>query len=107
MQTTEIIVILGLVLQFFAFAAVMIGVLRRIATKADLQCLEDRFDTQDAKFDKRFSEQDTKLDRHRLEIKSDIQRVEDRSAEANEFHVKSVALLDGILRQLQERREPL
>ena len=57
--------------------------------------------------DARFAEQDAKSDRLRLEIKSDIQRVEDRTTEANEFHAKSVALLDGILRHLQVRREPL
>ncbi|MDE2820503.1 MAG: hypothetical protein OXT68_13260 [Chloroflexota bacterium] len=75
---------------------------------------EARFAQQDAKFEARFAQQDkkfdkldTKIDDLRLEIKSDIQRVEDRAAEANEFHAKSVALLDGILRQLQERREPL
>lgn len=154
MQTTEIVLIIGLILQFLAFAVVMIGILRRIATKADIKELEDRFDTQDekieslrqemkadfqrvddrfaqqdakfddrfaqleakfdarfaqleAKFDARFAQQDARLDNYRLETKADIQRVEDRLERANEYHARSVDLLDAIRRQLTQRGEPL
>lgn len=93
--------------------------------KAGFTRVEERFAEQDAKFEARFAEQDAKLDdfrkdvktdfqqvgerfeQQRIEFKADLHRVEDRAAEANEYHAKSVTLLDGILRQLQERREPL
>ena len=190
MQTTEIVLIIGLILQFLAFAVVMIGILRRIATKGDIKQLEDRFDAQDekienlrqemkadfqrvddrfaqqdakfddrfaqqdakfeslrqemkadfqrvddrfaqqdakfddrfaqqdAKFDDRFAQQDAKfdarseqldarLDSYRLETKADIQRVEDRLERANEYHARSVDLLDAIRQQLTQRGEPL
>ncbi len=143
MQTTEVVLIIGLILQFLAFAAVMIGMFRRIATKADIKELEDCFDAQDekienlrqemkadfqrvddrfaqqdAKFDDRFAQQDAKfearseqldarLDSYRLETKADIQRVEDRLERANEYHARSVDLLDAIRQQLTQRGEPL
>ena len=132
MQTTEVVLIIGLILQFLAFAAVMVGMFRRIATKADIRRLEDRFDSQDekienlrremkadfqrvddrflqqdAKFEARLEQQDTKLDNYRLETKRDIQRVEDRLASANEYHARSVDLLDAIRQQLSQRGEPL
>lgn len=132
MQTTEIVLIIGLILQFLAFAVVMIGILRRIATKGDIKQLEDRFDAQDekienlrqemkadfqrvddrfaqqdAKFDARSEQLDARLDSYRLETKADIQRVEDRLERANEYHARSVDLLDAIRQQLTQRGEPL
>ena len=143
MQTTEIVLIIGLILQFLAFAAVMIGMFRRIATKADIKQLEDRFDAQDvkienlrlemkadfervddhfaqqgakfearfvqqdAKFEARFAQSDARLENYRLETKADIQRVEDRLERANEYHARSVDLLDAIRQQLTQRGEPL
>ena len=82
---------------------------------------EARFEKQDEKIeglrlemntgfqriDERFEKQDEKLDRLRLETKADMQRLEDRLERANEYHARSVDLLDAIRRELSERREPL
>ncbi len=92
MQTTEIVLVIGLILQFVAFAVVMIGVFRRIATKADIGQLEDRFDAQDEKIEdlrretkadfqrvvERFDAQDEKIENLRRETKADFQRVDER-----------------------------
>ncbi len=67
----------------------------------------DRIDKLDAKVDKNFATLDSKMDDLRKETKSDIQRLEDRAEKANEYHARSVDLLDAIRRQLEERREPL
>ena len=68
---------------------------------------EERFEKQDAKIEERFDKQDAKIDRLRLELKEDMQRLEDRLQAANEYHARSVDLLDAIRRELQDRREPL
>ena len=69
--------------------------------------IEARFEKQDAKIEERFDKQDAKIDRLRLELKEDMQRLEDRLQAANEYHARSVDLLDAIRRELQDRREPL
>ncbi len=66
-----------------------------------------RFEKQDKKFDARFDKQDSKIDDLRRDTKSDLQRIEDRSGQANEYHARSVELLDAIRRELEERRQPL
>ena len=68
---------------------------------------DERFEKQDAKIEERFDKQDAKIDRLRLELKEDMQRLEDRLQAANEYHARSVDLLDAIRRELQDRREPL
>ena len=75
--------------------------------EAKIEKLRMETDAGFQRVDERFEKQDERAESLRLELKTDLQRVEDRAAEANEYHAKSVALLDGILRQLQERREPL
>ncbi|MYI40638.1 MAG: hypothetical protein F4063_01395 [Chloroflexi bacterium] len=59
------------------------------------------------KVDERFLQQDAKLDALRLEMKADMQRLEDKLERANEYHARSVDLLDAIRRGLEVRREPL
>jgi len=72
--------------------------------------MNERFAQQDAKIDalrsdmdERFAQQDAKMDAARRETKADIQRVEDRAAEANVFHARSVELLQAIHRELEGR----
>ncbi len=69
--------------------------------------IEARLVQQDAKIEARFEKQDAKIDRLRLELKEDMQRLEDRLQAANEYHARSVDLLDANRRELQDRREPL
>ena len=80
---------------------------QRIEFKADIGRVDAKLDDfrKDVKTD--FQQVDERFEQQRIEFKADLHRVEDRAAEANEYHAKSVTLLDGILRQLQERREPL
>ncbi len=72
--------------------------------------VDERFFKVDERFlsvDERFSQQDAKLDALRLEMKADMQRLEDKLERANEYHARSVDLLDAIRRGLEVRREPL
>ncbi len=69
--------------------------------------MDERFLQQDSKMDERFLQQDAKLDALRLEMKADMQRLEDKLERANEYHARSVELLDAIRRGLEVRREPL
>lgn len=79
MTTTEIGLLAGVVLQLFTLLALIVGVARRIATKDDIKRLDaridqtnadmkagflridERFESQDDKFDKRFAELDAKF----------------------------------------------
>ncbi len=54
-----------------------------------------------------FQRIDERFEAQRIEFKADLQRVEDRTAEANVFHARSVELLDAIRRELEDRRERL
>ncbi|MCY4466308.1 MAG: hypothetical protein OXE46_12305 [Chloroflexi bacterium] len=72
--------------------------------------MDERFLKVDERFlqvDERFSQQDAKLDALRLEMKADMQRLEDKLERANEYHARSVDLLDAIRRGVEGRREPL
>ncbi len=90
----------------------------RLATKADIKRLDDRIDKLDTKIDQNYAALDAKIDQNytaldkkidnlRLETKVDMQRLEDRLQSANEYHARSVNLLDAIHRELSDRREPL
>ncbi len=90
----------------------------QLPSKADIQRLDGRIDKletkmderflqQDAKMDERFLQQDSKMDALRMEMKADMQRLEDKLERANEYHARSVDLLDAIRRELEGRREPL
>lgn len=68
---------------------------------------DERFARQDAKFDERFDKQEARIEDMRKESKADLQRLEDRLESANEYHARSVELLDAIRRELEERREAL
>lgn len=86
----------------------------QLPSKADVQRLDGRIDNLEAKMDERFLkvderflQQDAKLDALRLEMKADMQRLEDKLERANEYHARSVDLLDAIRRGIEVRREPL
>ena len=61
----------------------------------------------DTKIDDRYDKLDSKIDDSRKEMKTDMHRLEDRLVSANQYHAKSVDLLDAIRRELAERSEPL
>ena len=93
----------------------------RLDMKSGFQRVDERFERQDAKFEKQdakidalrqemnadFQRVDERFEAQRIEFKADLQRVEDRAAEANVFHARSVELLDAIRQQLSQRGEPL
>jgi len=72
----------------------------RIELKADIESLA-------AKTDVRFTTIDSRMEDARKETKADLQRLEDRADRANEYHARSVELLDAIRRELEDRRERL
>ena len=86
----------------------------RLDMKSGFQRVDERFERQDAKIDALrqemnadFQRVDERFEAQRIEFKADLQRVEDRAAEANVFHARSVELLDAIRQQLSQRGEPL
>lgn len=83
----------------------------RIELKIDFENLDtkidDRYDKLDTKIDDSYDKLDTKIDDSRKETKADMHRLEDRLVSANQYHAKSVDLLDAIRKELEERREPL
>ena len=79
----------------------------QLPSKADIQRLDGRIDNLEANMNERFLQQDAKMDALRLEMKADMQRLEDKLERANEYHARSVDLLDAIRRGIEGRREPL
>lgn len=106
------------VLQIVTVLVLLASLRWRLPSKDDIQRLDGRIDKleakiderflqQDSKMDERFLQQDAKLDALRLEMKADMQRLEDKLERANEYHARSVDLLDAIRRGIEVRREPL
>ncbi len=119
--TLDLIVII----QIITAIVVVAGFVWRLPSKADIRRLDDRIDgvdtkidetrielksdivSLDSKFDDRYDKLDSKIDDSRKEMKTDMHRLEDRLVSANQYHAKSVDLLDAIRKELEERREPL
>ena len=106
------------ILQIATVLIILISLRWRLPSKDDIKRLDDRIDAlnadmkagfiqQNAKMEARFQQQDAKIDDTRKEMKADLQRLEDRLQAANEYHARSVDLLDAIRRELEDRREPL
>ncbi len=95
------------VLQIVTVLVLLASLRWRLPSKDDIQRLDGRIDKLEAKMDERFLQQDAKLDALRLEMKADMQRLEDKLERANEYHARSVDLLDAIRRGIEVRREPL
>ncbi|MCY3864691.1 MAG: hypothetical protein OXG68_04555 [Chloroflexi bacterium] len=75
--------------------------------KADIESLAAKTDARFSVVDSRFNAVDSKMEDARKETKADMQRLEDRLQAANEYHARSVELLDAIRRELEDRRERL
>ena len=72
--------------------------------------VDDRFAKVDERFarvDERFLQVNDTINESRKEARVDLARLEDRIATSNNYHAKSVELLDAIRRELEERREAL
>jgi hypothetical protein len=133
MQVTLDLVV---IIQIITAIVVVAGFVWRLPSKSDIRRLDDRIDGVDAKIDNRFGTLDAKIDGTRIELKTDIEgldakiddrydkldskiddsrkemktdmhRLEDRLVSANQYHAKSVDLLDAIRKELEERREAL
>lgn len=127
---------LVVIIQIVTAIVVVAGFVWRLPSKADIRRLDDRIDDLDTKIDDRFGTLDAKIDETRIELKTDIERLdtkvddrydkldgkivdsrkemkadlhrlEDRLGSANQYHARSVDLLDAIRKELEERREPL
>lgn len=113
------------ILQIVTVLVLLASLRWRLPSKDDIQRLDDRIDKLEAKVDERFLQQDSKMDERfmkvderflqqeakmdalRMEMKADMQRLEDKLERANEYHARSVDLLDAIRRGVEARREPL
>ena len=95
------------VLQIVTVLVLLASLRWRLPSKADIQRLDGRIDKLEAKMDERFLQQEAKMDTLRMEMKADMQRLEDKLERANEYHARSVDLLDAIRRGVEARREPL
>ena len=95
------------VLQIVTVLVLLASLRWRLPSKDDIQRLDGRIDKLEAKMDERFLQQEAKMDALRMEMKADMQRLEDKLERANEYHARSVDLLDAIRRGVEARREPL
>ncbi len=109
------------ILQIVTVLVLLASLRWRLPSKDDIQRLDDRIDTVHERIDKleakmderfmkvdeRFLQQEAKMDALRMEMKADMQRLEDKLERANEYHARSVDLLDAIRRGIEVRREPL
>ena len=113
---------LVVIIQLITVIVVIAGFLWRLPTKGDIQRLDDRIDKMEIRLGQRIdkveakiddtreslsAELDTKIDDLRKETKADMQRLEDRLGAANQYHARSVELLDAIRKELEERRQLL
>ncbi len=123
--TLDLVVIIQLITMFVVVA----GFFWRLPSKGDIKRLDDRIDNMDTRLGQRIDKMESqlgqridkvesqlgqridkvnaKIDDLRKETKADMQRLEDRLGAANQYHARSVDLLDAIRKELEERRQPL
>ncbi len=120
---------LVVIIQLITVLVVVAGFIWRLPSKSDIQRLDDRIDTLETELGQRIDKVETTLGQRidkvdakvddtresllaengelRKEVKTDMQRLEDKLGAANQYHARSVELLDAIRKELEERRQPL